>query len=138
MPIFDPYTRLFRVISEMAYDDALHFIGTPTDPISLSPYHVEYLYLAHGYVQYRLYHQNELVGVADVRPSRDNRKLKQCQHQMAVYLLRLDGLNEMYPRLFEAGTITPLDADTSRCPRLPLPDVVVDEGGIGWDDDEDA
>ncbi|MCL4254396.1 MAG: hypothetical protein KJ043_11540 [Anaerolineae bacterium] len=136
MPIFDPYTRLLRAIVQMTYDDALHFIGTPDDPIALSPYHVEYLYLAHGYVQYRLYHNNGLVGLADVRQSRDNRKLKQCQRQMSAYLLTLDGVGEMHPRLFEAGTITPLDADTSRCLRLPLPDVADDEG-VGWGDDDD-
>jgi hypothetical protein len=139
MPVFDQPTRLCNVIKQLKFDDALHFIGSPTPaaatptaqpspPIALSPYHVEYLSLSKGFAQYRLYDQNRLVGIVDVRDSKDGWVLKRCQRQLAVYLLALDGVADMTPHIVQMGTITPLDADTTRCPRLKLP--TIDERDI--------
>jgi len=127
MPEFTSEQRLKRALARMKFDDALHFIGFPhpTSPITLSPYHVEYLSLSKGFTQYRLYHQNKLVGIVDVRESREGHVLKTRQHQLALYLLKLD-IADSTPHIVQMGAITPITADTTHCPRLVLP--TVDEG----------
>ena len=135
MPELSPRERLLKAIQKMAFDDAINWIGTVADPIALSPYHLEFLYLKKGWVQYRLYTQNELVGIASINNALDltqsyARQLGRVQVALCNYLLTL-GLGEYSPTIVQGGIITALDA-VKRGARLPL----VLEDGRRYDTDD--
>jgi hypothetical protein len=110
----DEKLRLLPILRRLNYDDALHFISVTKETIFLSPYRLEYLYLFTGWAHYRVYEREKLIGMVDIRGAGASEKVLM---DLSAYLHQL-GFTPAQCRIIRSGATTPMDAPTSRCPRL--------------------
>lgn len=116
-------------VARMVYGDALTCFDH-------GGWRLEYIRPDSGFINYRLYAGNRLVGIQYIRAAS---WLNVVQHYLAAYLVVI-GFSPHNTELIMGGAKTPVRADTNRLPKLfhiPDEELFIDDGDDDAEEDDD-